>query len=94
MVEVLEVFDGANNIEFKDFTYIKEVGADLVTFTLKEEPAEEWNRKAKIQNTKMFVEIIGRQPKDYQEVLSWIYGENEKSHSAVNTATLATIPNV
>jgi hypothetical protein len=89
MFEVLEVFDGANNIEFKEFTYIKEVSAELPVFKIKEPTIEEWNKRARKQNTKMFIQINKKLPKDYQEVLNWIYGENNESHSAGNTVTFA-----
>jgi hypothetical protein len=79
MNDVIELFDGVKNVEFESFTYCEELGADLPVFTLKEPSAEEWNRKTRIQNAKMFTEIMGRQPSNEQEVLKWIYsltGEN------------------
>jgi hypothetical protein len=75
MIDGLELFDGVKNVEFTEFTYCEEVGANLPVFTLTEPSAEEWNRRARIQNTKMFVEILGRKPKDYQEVLTWVRGK-------------------
>jgi len=81
MTELLELFDGAKNVEFKEFTYVKEVQAEIPVFTLTDIPVEDWNRRARIQNTKTFVEITGRLPVDYKEVLNWINSyttENKK----------------
>jgi hypothetical protein len=84
MDKVIELFDGIKNVEFTEFTYCEEVKAELPVFTLTDIPAGEWNIRARIQNTKMFVEILGRQPKDYQEVLTWVRGmipeETENLH--------------
>ncbi|WP_419961808.1 hypothetical protein [Psychrobacillus sp. BM2] len=71
-IDVLEVFDGAMNVEFKELAYYEET-IELPVFTLEEDTVEEWNAKAKKQNIKMFVADTGKQPKDYEEVLSWIY---------------------
>jgi hypothetical protein len=92
MNDIIEVFDGVKNIEFKELTQLEDVKAEFPVFTLKEKEAEEWNKKARIQNTKMFSEVLNRQPKDYQEVLTWVYGfipGNEKSHSDCGTVTFA-----
>ncbi|MDP4085791.1 MAG: hypothetical protein Q8934_14390 [Bacillota bacterium] len=66
-------FYGAKNVEFDEFTYVEEFGTELSVFTLTDIPADEWNRKACIQNTKMFVETFNREPKDLDEVYDWIY---------------------
>jgi hypothetical protein len=81
---VLELFDGVRNVEFKG---LLSVGAEPPVFTLKEPTKEEWNHKAQIQNTKMFVLIYNRQPKDYNEVLVWIDLKNEESRPAENEMT-------
>jgi hypothetical protein len=96
MDKVIELFDGLKNVEFTEFQYIEEVGAELPVFTLTDIPADEWNRRARINNTKMFVQIHERQPVNYIEVLAWVYSllndedvpEKEKSHRAANTVTL------
>jgi hypothetical protein len=76
-------FYGAKNVEFTEFAYCEEVGAELPVFELTDIPAEEWTRKTNIQNTKMFVETFNRQPKDLDEVYDWIYSllpEGVKDH--------------
>lgn len=75
--DILDVFDQVENVEFKEIT------EDLLTFTLADPTPEEWNRKAKIQNTKMFVELHNRLPANYEEVSNWInkkapFGERKK----------------
>lgn len=60
------------NIEFTGYHFCKEAGRELPVFMLKEPSAEEWNERAKEQNTKMFVQIMKRQPKNYQEVSNWV----------------------
>lgn len=79
MVEVMEIFDGIKNVEFQKLTYCKEVGTELPVFKIKEPTVEEWNKKARTQNTKMYIQINKRIPKDYQEVLTWINAGNEES---------------
>jgi hypothetical protein len=84
MEQVIELFDVVKNVEFTEFSYREEVKAELPVFTLTDIPAGEWNIRARFQNIKMFVEILGRQPKDYQEVLTWVRGmspeETENLH--------------
>ncbi|KGP59365.1 hypothetical protein NP92_14515 [Anoxybacillus gonensis] len=78
---------GVKNVEFTGHLYCKETGRELPVFTLNEPSVEEWNRRAKIQNTKMFVQIMKRQPENYQEVLNWVYSlipENEENQPAGN----------
>lgn len=48
-------------------------GLELPTLSLVEPSVEEWNRKAEIQNTKMFIQLQRRIPNNYGEVLKWIY---------------------
>lgn len=76
-------FYGAKNVEFEEFKYVEEVGEELPVFTLTEPSAEEWSRSAGIQNTKMFISIHNREPKDLDEVYDWIYSllpEDVKDH--------------
>jgi hypothetical protein len=92
MSDVLGLFDRVKNVKFTEFTYCKEVDADLPVFTLTEPTAEEWNKRARKQNTKMFIEIHNRHPEDYDEVLSWVYAfisEYKENHSAENTTAFA-----
>lgn len=83
MVETVEVFDTVKNVEFTNFVEDK----DLPIFKIKEKSVEDWNKRARVQNIKMFVLIHKRQPKNYQEVLVWIYSDKEKSHCAGDTMT-------
>jgi hypothetical protein len=77
----------AKNVDFSGQTHFE--GAELPVFTIKEPSVEEWNRKAREANTKMFIRIMGRQPKDYNEVLAWIYTpENEENCQAATIAVL------
>jgi hypothetical protein len=94
-MDVLELFKGVKNVEFTEFQYCEEVKAELPVFTLTDIPADEWNRRARINNTKMFVQIHERLPVNYEEVLTWVYShlddeyipEKYKSPCAANTAT-------
>jgi hypothetical protein len=52
--------------------YLDIVGREVPVFTIVEPSVEEWNRKARVQNTKLFVEIHERQPENYDEVLCWV----------------------
>ncbi|MCM3165098.1 hypothetical protein [Metabacillus litoralis] len=89
MNDVLEVMDSAVNVEFKEFTYFKEEDVELATFKIIEPSAEDWNKRARKQNIKMYIEINKRIPKDYQEVLTWIYSsEKEENHLAGNEMAL------
>lgn len=85
MLDVIEVFDEAKNVDFLEFTNCEGLGAELPVFSLKEPTTAEWNRKAKIQNTKMFIRIMKRNPRSYQEVLEWIHSpKKEENHIAGN----------
>jgi hypothetical protein len=96
MDNVLEIFDGLKNVEFTEFQYCEEVRAELPVFTLTDIPVDDWNREAKVNNTKAFIEKFNRVPLDYDEVLTWVYSmipdqfvpEKYKSHCAANTVTL------
>jgi hypothetical protein len=74
----LEIFDVVKNVEFKEFACLEESGTELSVLTLLEPSADEWNRKARIQNTKMFTLNHEREPVNYSEVLVWIYPDKEK----------------
>jgi hypothetical protein len=73
MDKVIEMFNGVKNVEFSGHSYSEEFKANLPVFTLKEPPAEEWNRRAEKINTEAFIEKFNRRPKDYEEVLKWVY---------------------
>lgn len=73
MPDVLELFDGVKNVEFEGVKYFEEVGADLPVFTLTDIPAERWNAMAEKSNTEAFIKEFSRQPKNYEEVLVWVY---------------------
>lgn len=80
------------NIEYIGVTYSEDLNRDLPAFELKEHSVEEWNKKAKVQNTRMFIKKFNRQPRDYNEVLAWIYSMipgNEESQLAGNELTFA-----
>lgn len=65
-------FYGAQNVEFEEFTSLESVSNEVALFTLTEPTMDEWNSKARKQNTKMFIEINSRQPVNYEEVLTWV----------------------
>lgn len=77
-----DLFKGIKNVEFTGTMYSKGVGAELPVFTLNEPTMEEWNEKARIQNTKSFIKIHNRQPDNYEEVLEYLWSlfpeRNEK----------------
>lgn len=83
-------FYGAQNVEFEEFMFCEGQSEEVPSFTLTEPTADEWNTKARRQNTKMFVEVLKRQPKNYEEVLIWansfIPGKKE-SHATANNVT-------
>jgi len=89
-------FFGIKNVEYMGDTYFEEVGAELPVFKLVDIPAEEWNVKALKLNTKTFIEIFNRQPKDDEEVMRWAWShadvkytpEKYKNHIAGNDAAL------
>lgn len=91
--EMKELFYGIKNVEFEGFTYCEEVGAELPVFELTDISAEEWNRQAKISNTKAFIEVHGRQPVNYDEALSWVWSlipeEDRKNQLTENELALA-----
>lgn len=75
----------SKNIEFKEVVFNEDLKSDVEVFQLKEPSHDEWNKKARKQNIKMFIEINNRIPKDYNEVLTWIYSpEKEENHIAAN----------
>ena len=74
MIDVLELFDGIKNVEFVKFV---DPAAVIPVFRIVEPTPLQWNEKARIQNTKMFIEITGKQPKDYDEVKCWIEGNKK-----------------
>jgi hypothetical protein len=94
---VMDLFKGVKNVEFTGHEYSKEVKATLPVFTLKEPPAEEWDRRAKKINTEAFIEKFNRQPKDYEEFLIWVYShipdeyvpEQYKNRLAANKTAFA-----
>ena len=73
MNDSMKMFEGVNNVEYIGQQYCEELAAELPVFELTDIPADEWNRRAKVSNTKAFVEKFDRQPKDYDEVLEWVY---------------------
>jgi hypothetical protein len=92
MIDVVEVFDSAKNVEFKKLAYYEKLDAELATFTLADIPTKEWNRRAERTNTKMFVEVHNRQPKNYDEVLSWVWSlisEQKENQPTVNELEFA-----
>lgn len=48
---------------------------------LEDYDSERWNALAEKQNTKMFIQMVGRKPRDYEEVREWVrrLSTNEKS---------------
>lgn len=73
MENPIELFEKAKNVSFEGYKYCDEVKRELPVYKIRDIPEDEWNRKAKISNTKAFVETFGRDPKDYEEALSWVY---------------------
>lgn len=84
-VDVLEIFDGVKNVEFDRMACCEEYNAELPVFTLAEETVVEWNAKARKQNTKAFIEVFGKDPECYDDVISWIHSLRNENHSAANT---------
>ncbi|WP_217270036.1 hypothetical protein [Neobacillus endophyticus] len=89
MSNAIDMFDQVKNVEFMVITYNEEIQAEIPSFKLKEPSTEEWNKKARIQNTKMFIQINKKMPQTYQEVLAWIYDEHKESHSDCGTVTFS-----
>lgn len=78
----------AANIEALNPIYVREVDRKIPAFRITEPSPEQWNRKAREQNIRMFIEVHKRQPVDYEEVLTWarsIGSRKEENHSAGNT---------
>jgi hypothetical protein len=73
----IDLFDGVTNIDFKGLALVEELKAEVPVFKLREPSPEEWNKRAREQNTKIFIQLHKRQPKDYNEVLVWINGDND-----------------
>lgn len=92
MSDSLELFDTVTNVHFREFMENGWLEEETFIFTLVERNKEAWNRKAIIQNTKMFIKITGKQPNDYEEVRSWINGNKENS-STRNTEAFRKITN-
>ncbi|KSU86555.1 hypothetical protein AS180_17860 [Priestia veravalensis] len=84
MSNLMNMFEGARNVEFTGLQYCEEIGERLPVFELTDIPADERNRRAKIQNTKVFIEKHGKEPKDYDEVLAWVYSLIEEADKAEN----------
>jgi hypothetical protein len=92
MKDILEIFDKVKNVEFTTYTECEGLEKELPVFTLNEAFAEEWNKRARINNTKMFVRIYERQPENYQEVLTWVYSlieDKKENHIAGNEVAFA-----
>lgn len=66
------LLSGIKNVEFDGYEFVEEAGSEFPLFMLNETTVEEWNVKAYKANTKMFIHITGRQPKDYTEVRAWM----------------------
>lgn len=75
----IDLFQNAKNVEFTGTKFLEEVGAELPVFTLTDIPVDRWNEIAKECNTKSFVTVFGKQPKDYEEVLDWVYSLRDKA---------------
>lgn len=72
MINVMEKLKEVNNVESKGMQTIEELGGMVPILKLTEEPARVWNEKAKKINTRTFISIHRREPKNYDEVLEWI----------------------
>jgi hypothetical protein len=92
MVCSIELFDGVTNIDFKGLAFVEELKAEVPVFKLREPSPEEWNKRAREQNTKIFIQLHKRQPKDYNEVLAWING-NKENQCAGNTMAFTNLNN-
>lgn len=55
---------------------------------LEDYDTERWNALAEKQNTKMFIELVGRQPRNYEEVRNWVRSLSTNKKAAAATATL------
>lgn len=91
--ENMSSFEKVSNIEFTGYQYIEDVDRELPCYTLHEPSTEEWNRRAKIQNTKMFVQKFNRKPKDYEEVMVWLWSlfpNEDRPEEYKNVPTAAT----
>lgn len=55
---------------------------------LEDYDAARWNDLARRTNTKTFIQLTGRQPRNYEEVLEWFRNTSENKKAAAATATL------
>lgn len=88
------MLNGIKNVNYVGNVFVEEISQELPLFILEDIPAEEWNRRARIQNTKMFIQEHKRLPFDYEEVKAWVYSfipKIKESHSAGNTMTFEEI---
>lgn len=92
MLDPLELFDTVKNVYFKDLIENDGLVQGTILFALLEPNKDDWNAKAKKQNTKMFIEIHGRQPNGYEEVREWIK-RNKENSSTGNTEVFDQITN-
>lgn len=51
-----------------------------------------WNALAERQNTKMFVQMNGRDPVDYEEVRSWVHSISKQNKKAAAPTTTLVSP--
>lgn len=66
----------ATNVDFMGYVHDEDLGQHFSCFKIKEATTEEWNKRAAEQNTKIFVQVHKRAPKDYNEVMEWTRGGN------------------
>ncbi|RHW31494.1 hypothetical protein D1B31_22060 [Neobacillus notoginsengisoli] len=69
---MLKQLQELQNVDFEGYAYFEEQEAVLPVFTLMDIPADEWNRRARINNTEAFIREHRRMPDTYEEVRSWI----------------------
>lgn len=84
MIEKL--FEGVKNVECNG--NMKVDGVILQTVRLQDLSVDRWNSLAEKQNTKMFIELVGRQPRNYEEVRNWVRSLSTNNKAAAATATL------
>lgn len=78
MPNAVEMLMQCNNVDFEGYAYCEQLEREMQVFVLNEPSVEEWNAKAEKQNTKMFIQIKKRVPKDYEEVNAWVHSYTEK----------------
>lgn len=83
---VKTLFKGVNNIVFNGEMEFD--GITLQTVRLQDLSVDRWNSFAEKQNTKMFIELVGRQPRNYEEVRNWVRSLSTNKKAAAATATL------